>query len=74
MYHYDAASALEELSSEAVLPSPVHVRDMLIRSALSPEEALDMNRRFQEYLRAFGNAQEIARQILTRLSEPGRKA
>src|SRR5947209_4343822 len=38
MYHYQPATALEELEEEAVLPHPVHVRDMLIRARLSPKK------------------------------------
>ena len=72
MYHYDAASALEELKDDSVLPSPVHVRDMIVRSTLSPEDAHDLNRMFQQYLGTFGSAQDLASQILTRLSELGR--
>ena len=33
MYHYDPQTALEELSEDAMLPHPVHVRDMIVRSA-----------------------------------------
>jgi hypothetical protein len=28
MYHYDPETALEELSEDAMLPHPVHVRDI----------------------------------------------
>jgi hypothetical protein len=42
MYHYQPATALEELQEEAVLPHPVHVRDMIIRARLSPEHALSL--------------------------------
>ena len=68
MYHYDAAIALEELNDDAVLPNPVHVRDMIIRSQLNPDQALELNRRFQAYLHAFGDAQSIAKEILERLA------
>ena len=34
MYHYDPATALEEINEEAVLPNPVHLRDMLLRAGL----------------------------------------
>jgi hypothetical protein len=73
MYHYDPAAALEELSEEAVLPHPVHVRDMIVRSRLTPEQALELNRRFQEYLHAFGGAQAVVRPILETLAQAGPK-
>ena len=64
MYHYDPATALEELNEDAALPNPVHVRDMMIRRRLAPDRALEMNRKFQQYLQAFGDAQAQARSIL----------
>ena len=71
MYHYDPATALEELQDDAVLPNPVHIRDMIIRRQLSPDQALELNRRFQSYLHTFGEAQQIARSILQELSGHG---
>jgi len=68
MYHYDPATALEELQDDAVLPNPVHIRDMIIRAKLSPDQALDLNRRFQAYLQAFGETQQIAKFILDQLA------
>ena len=68
MYHYDPATALEELQDDAVLPNPVHIRDMIIRRQLSPDQALELNRRFQTYLHTFGEAQQIAKSILEELS------
>jgi len=68
MYHYDAGTALEELKEDAVLPNPVHVRDMLIRSHLNPDQALELNRKFQSYLQSFGEAQQIAKGILEQLA------
>ena len=67
MYHYDPELALQELKDEAVLPHPVHVRDMLLRSRLDPERAMELNRKFQEYLHAFGEAQSAARGLLEQL-------
>jgi hypothetical protein len=32
-------------------PKPVQVRDMIIHTRLSPEQALELNHKFQEYLR-----------------------
>jgi len=69
MYHYDPVTALEELKEDAQLPNPVHVRDMLVRAHLSPEQALELNRKFQDYLQAFGDAQTVARSILEKLIE-----
>ena len=68
MYHYDPATALEELQDDAVLPNPVHIRDMIIRRQLSPDQALELNRRFQTYLHTFGEAQQMAKLILQELS------
>ena len=64
MYHYDVAAALEELTEDSLLPNPVHVRDMIVRTRLTPEQAVEVNRNFQNYLAAFGEAQTIARSIL----------
>ena len=67
MYHYDAKTALEELNEEALLPHPVRVRDMMLRTQLGPDDALEVNREFQSYLSHFGETQQIARAILERL-------
>ena len=74
MYHYDAETALEELKEEAALPNPVHVRDMIVRSRLTPDQALELNRKFQGYMRLFGEAQQAAKTILEELSRAERKA
>ena len=39
MYHYDPNTALEELTEEATLPNPVHVRDMLAPLTDEPTRA-----------------------------------
>jgi hypothetical protein len=70
MYHYDPAIALEELLEDALLPNPVHIRDMIVRARLNPDQALELNRKFQSYLQAFGDAQEIAKLILQPLATP----
>jgi hypothetical protein len=36
MYHYDASLALEELKEDALLPHPVKLRDMILRTQLGP--------------------------------------
>ena len=74
MYHYDPGTALEELRDDAVLPHPVHLRDMILRNKLEPTTALDLNRDFQEYLAQFGEAQKLAKAILERLIAGVRKA
>jgi hypothetical protein len=74
MYHYDPCQALEELRDEAVLPHPVHLRDMILRTKLDPAAALDLNRDFQDYLTQFGELQKTARGILERLAVGARKA
>jgi hypothetical protein len=74
MYHYDPGIALDELRDDAVLPHPVHLRDMILRTKLEPTAALDLNRDFQDYLEQFGETQKTARSILERLSVGIRKA
>jgi hypothetical protein len=74
MYHYDPAQALEELTEEAVLPHPVRLRDMIVRAKLSPEHALELNRRFQQYLHDFGELQKLVKPILEDLAHTERKA
>jgi hypothetical protein len=68
MYHYNPNTALEEMKEEAVLPNPVHVRDMLLRAHLKPEESLELNRLFLEYQQHFGDAQKLGKQILEQLT------
>jgi hypothetical protein len=68
MYHYDPATALEELSEEALLPNPVHLRDMILRRRLKPDESLELNRLFTEYQKFFGETQKLGKDILKRLS------
>jgi hypothetical protein len=70
MYHYDPMTALEELKVEALLPNPVHMRDMMARAHMSPEQSLEVNRKFQDYLHAFGDAQAVAKSILEQLANP----
>ncbi|HLW88216.1 MAG TPA: hypothetical protein VKR57_06955 [Terriglobales bacterium] len=67
MYHYDPATALEELTEEATLPNPVHVRDMILRKRLSAEKSLEMNRLFVEYQKFFGETQKLGKEILKQL-------
>jgi hypothetical protein len=68
MYHYNPATALEELAEEAVLPNPVHVRDMILRKRLTPDRSLELNRLFVEYQRVFGEAQKLGKEILKQLA------
>ena len=74
MYHYDPKTALDELRDDAMLPHPVHLRDMILRTKLDPTTALELNRDFQEYLTSFGEVQNTARGILERLATGERKA
>jgi hypothetical protein len=69
MYHYDPATALEELKEDATLPNPVHLRDMILRKRLKPEESLELNRLFTEYQRFFGETQKLGKDILKRLTD-----
>jgi hypothetical protein len=68
MYHYDPNSALEELTEDAILPNPVHVRDMMLRKHLSVDESLELNRIFLEYQKFFGETQRLGKEILKKLA------
>ena len=68
MYHYDPNTALEELTEDATLPNPVHVRDMILRKKLGPDKSLELNRRFVEYQKFFGEAQKLGKEILKQLA------
>jgi hypothetical protein len=67
MYHYQPTTALEELNEEAVLPNPVHMRDMILRAQVGAERSTELNRLFLEYQRHFGEAQKLGREILGQL-------
>jgi len=69
MYHYDAKAALEELQEDALLPHPVKLRDMILRTKLGPL----LNHEFQDYLTRFGELQRVGRGILERLAVGQRK-
>lgn len=69
MYHYDPNTALEELKEEAVLPNPVHLRDMMLRAHLAPDRSLELNRIFVEYQKQFGEMQKLAGDLLKQLSK-----
>jgi len=73
MYHYDAKTALEELQEDAILPHPVHLRDMILRARLPAELAVELNRDFQQYIARYGEIQKLAATILDRLSAVERK-
>jgi hypothetical protein len=68
MGKYDIQAALEELKEDALLPHPVRLRDMILRTELDPQTALEINREFQSYLSQFGEAQKTGRAILEQLS------
>jgi hypothetical protein len=68
MYHYDARTALEELQEDALLPHPVKLRDMILRTQLGPQDAKALNHDFQEYLTRFGELQKVALGILENLA------
>ena len=68
MYHYDPNTALDELTEDAILPNPVHVRDMMLRKRLSADKSLDMNRLFVEYQKFFGETQKLGKSILKHLA------
>ena len=68
MYHYDPATALEELNEDATLPNPVSLRDMMLRAHLDADHSLEYNRLFVEYQKHFGELQELGRQLLQGLA------
>ncbi len=69
MYHYDPKTALEEITEEAILPNPVHVRDMLLRHQLTPDQSLELNRIFADYQKSFGEALKQGKDLLQRLAK-----
>lgn len=74
MDRYDSKTALHELKEEAVLPHPVRLRDMILRTKLDPAAALELNREFQDYLAHFGETQKIGASILEKLAASEAKA
>ena len=68
MYHYNPAIALQELQEEALLPHPVKLRDMILRTEHGPEEAQRLNHDFQDYLTRFGELQKLACGILEKVA------
>jgi hypothetical protein len=68
MYHYDPTTALEELKEEALLPNPVHLRDMMLRAHLSADKSLELNRLFLDYQRQFGELQKVVGVLLRNLA------
>jgi hypothetical protein len=68
MYHYDPNTALEELTEDATLPNPVHVRDMILRRRPNADKSLELNRLFVEYQKFFGEAQKLGKDILKQLA------
>jgi hypothetical protein len=68
MYHYDPMTALEELREDAVLPNPVHLRDMMLRAHMKPDQSLELNRIFVEYQKLFGELQKMGRELLEKLT------
>jgi hypothetical protein len=68
MYHYDPRVALDELRDDALLPHPVHLRDMILRTRLDAPAALELNHEFQGYLAQFGELQKIGLSILEKLA------
>jgi hypothetical protein len=68
MDHYDAKAALDELREDAVLPHPVRLRDMILRTQLNAADALELNREFQDYLSRYGETQKVALEILEKIA------
>jgi hypothetical protein len=67
MEPFDVKSTLDELKEDAVLPHPVRLRDMILRTPLDAGDAIEMNREFQSYLTHYGETQKVALEILERL-------
>jgi hypothetical protein len=65
---YDVKAALDELKEDAVLPHPVRLRDMILRTPHAAGEALELNREFQSYLTHYGETQKVALEIMERLA------
>ena len=68
MEPYDIKTALDELKEDAVLPHPVRLRDMILRTQHDAGEAIEMNREFQSYLTHYGETQKVALEILEKLA------
>lgn len=68
MEPFDVKSALEELREDALLPHPVRLRDMILRTSLDAGDALELNREFQSYLTQYGGTQKLALEILEKLA------
>ncbi len=68
MYHYDPTTALEELREDAVLPNPVHLRDMMLRAHMNADQSLELNRVFVEYQKRFGELQTMGKELLEKLA------
>ena len=68
MYHYNPSTALEELTEDATLPNPVHVRDMMLRRKMTPDQSLELNRIFAEYQNFFGETLKLGKEILKGLA------
>ena len=68
MEPFDVKSTLDELKEDAVLPHPVRLRDMILRTQHDAGEAIEMNREFQSYLTHYGETQKLALEILERLA------
>jgi hypothetical protein len=65
----DIQALLDEVREDAVLPHPVRMRDMLLRTKLDPDRALALNREFQQYLAQYGQAQQLAVKLLEQLAQ-----
>ena len=63
----DVKSTLDELKEDALLPHPVRLRDMILRTTLDAPDAIELNREFQSYLTHYGETQKTALEILEKL-------
>ena len=70
-YHYNPEVALEELDEKVLLPNPVAMRDMLVRTALPTERTVEANRLFTEYQKNFAAAMRLGKEFLTLLAHEG---
>jgi hypothetical protein len=73
MSEYNVEDLLTDLEEDHLLPHPVKVRDMMARASLSPENSISLQRRFQDYLKLFGETEKVAVEILGELAKGPRQ-
>ncbi|MCW5963900.1 MAG: hypothetical protein KIT83_07670 [Bryobacterales bacterium] len=69
MESYDPTELLDAIDDERVLPHPVLLRDVMARASLSPAHSVELQRYFHDYLRHYGDAESVAREMLSLLAK-----